>query len=293
MRVALRYMNWLYNPLHDLDASGIYDLLSTSSPTEHRLYLNLGYWRQAASFDEASDALALLVGETARMGAGDVVLDCGFGFGDQDMLWAQRLKPERIIGLNVTASQVAVAQRRIAEIGFAERVELRHASATEMPIASDSVDKVLALESAFHFCTRERFFREAYRVLRPGGRLVTADIIPMPAVSGITARLQHRISWALMARKFAIPTENAYTRPVYESRLEASGFEQIQVESIRDMVYAPLHRYVTENPGILKHLHPMVRLPARLALRFRASTLYRGLDYVLATAVKCRNRPYS
>ncbi len=286
LRESLSYLNWLYNPFHGLDASRIYDLLSTSSPTEDGLYLNLGYWHDAVNFDQASDALALLVGETARIGSGDTVLDCGFGFGDQDILWAQKLSPKRIVGLNISESQVAVAQRRVAEMGLEDRIDLRLGSATEMPLESNSVDKVVAVECAFHFCTREAFFREAYRVLRPGGRLVTADIIPMPAVSGYTARLEQQMSWALTAGKFAIPAQNAYTRPTYHSKLASSGFEQIQVESIRDKVYAPLHHYLAEHPETLKRLHRVVRLPVRVALRFEAASVYRGLDYVLATAVK-------
>ncbi len=286
LRQDLGYLNWLLNPFHGLDASGIYDLLSTSSPTEFGLYLNLGYWRDAANVDQASDALAMLVAQAARIGGGDTVLDCGFGFGDQDILWAQRLKPKRIIGLNITASQVTMARRRVAEAALSDRIDLRHGSATEMLIAPDSIDRVVALESAFHFHTRERFFREAWRVLRPGGRLVTADIIPMPADRRFSARLQQQLSWRLMAGKFAIPRANAYTRAAYHCKLAQCGFENIRVESIRDQVYRPLHEYLSEHPKRLQRLHRMARLPARMTLRADAASVYAGLDYVLATALK-------
>lgn len=286
LRESLGYLNWLYNPFHGLDAPGIYDLLATSSPTERGLYLNLGYWRDAADVDAASDALAMLVGETAELEPEDTILDCGFGFGDQDILWAQTFKPGRIIGLNITASQVEVARRRVSKLGLDDCIDLRHGSATEMPIESASVDKVVAVECAFHFRSRERFLREAWRVLRPGGRLVLADIIPAPSVRGFPARLEQHLSWRLVAGKFAIPPENAYTRPTYHSKLAMSGFEQISVESIREYVYAPLHRFLAEHPETLTRLHPMARLPAKLALRFEATSVYRGLDYVLASARK-------
>ncbi len=286
LRESLGYLNWLYNPFHGLDASGIYDLLATNAPTERGLYLNLGYWREATGLDAASNALAMLVGETARLGPADSVLDCGFGFGDQDILWTQTLKPGHIVGLNITASQVEVARRRVAKLGLDEQIDLRQGSATDMPIESASMDKVTAVECAFHFRSRETFFREAWRVLRPGGRLVLADIIPAPAVRGFPARLEQRLSWRLVAGKFAIPSENAYTKPTYHAKLAMSGFEQIRVESIREHVYAPLHRFLAEHPQTLQRLHPMARLPARLALRFEATPVYRGLDYVLASAVK-------
>jgi ubiquinone/menaquinone biosynthesis C-methylase UbiE len=219
------------------------------------------------------------------------VLDCGFGFGDQDILWAQTLNPGHIIGLNITASQVELARRRIAKLGLDERIDLRRGSATDMPIESASVDKVVAVECAFHFRSRETFFREAWRVLRPGGRVVLADVIPMPAVRGFPGRLEQRLSWGLVAGKFAIPPENAYTRPTYHAKLAMSGFGQIQIESIREHVYAPLHRFLAEHPRTLDRLHPMARLPVKLALRFEATSAYRGLDYVLASATKPKQLP--
>ncbi len=291
LRESLGYLNWLYNPLCALDARGVYDLISTRTPTKEGLYLNLGYWQTATTVDEASEALALLVGETAQIGDGDTVLDCGFGFGDQDILWAQKLSPRRIVGLNITPSQIAVARRRVAQAGLAHRVDLRIGSATDMPIESGSVDKVVALECAFHFHTREQFFREAWRVLRPGGRLVCADIIPMPIARHLPARSRQArsrqgIGWSMVARMFAIPPENAYPLPCYRSKMAANEFEQICVDSIREDVYEPLHRYLVRNPNMLSRLHPVARLPVRLMLRFEAARVYGSLDYVLATATK-------
>jgi SAM-dependent methyltransferase len=285
-RQDLAYVNWLFNPLHGLDAGGIYDLLSTGVATESGLYLNLGYWSEAVDIDAASEALAMLVGEAAGMQPGDTVLDCGFGFGDQDLLWARALGPARIIGLNITASQVALARERVAAAGLGERVDLRHGSATAMPIESASIDKVVALECAFHFRTRERFFKEAWRVLRPGGRLVTADIIPMPHARDLRTRVKQRFSWGLVASKFAIPARNAYPLPGYRSRLAGCGFGNVRLESIRDRVYAPLHDYLRGHPERLERLHPLARRLARRALRSEADSVYAGLDYVLASAMK-------
>jgi len=286
LRRTLGYLHWVYNPFQRLDASRVYDLLSTYAATERGLYLNLGYWDQATDLDGASEALATLVADTARIGPQDQVLDVGFGFADQDILWARTHRPAEIIGLNITASQVEVARRRVAELGLAGQIDLRHGSATAMPLPDESVDKVVALECAFHFRSREDFFREALRVLRPGGRLVAADIIPMPARSSSLLRLKQRMSWRLVAGKFAIPPENAYTRPNYHAKLKMAGLDQVQVRSIRDQVYAPLHHWLAEHPDTVKRLHPMARLPARIALRLEANSVYSGLDYVLASAVK-------
>lgn len=280
------FLNWLLNPFHGLKTTEVYDLIGTTSMTEHRLYLNLGYWRAVATIDDASEALALLVAERGGMGAGDVVLDCGYGFGDQDILWMRNLKPAKIIGLNITRSQVERARKHVVDAGLEASIDLREGSATEMPVANESVDLVVSLESAFHYRTREDFFREAFRVLRPGGRLVTADIVPTKNADNPFRRLEQWISWRLVAGKFNIPPENYYLIPSYSNKLSRAGFVDIDIRSIRDDVYAPLHDYLSRDRTFVDKLPPVAKIMAKSAFSRPAESVYAGLDYILSYAQK-------
>ncbi|EIC20398.1 SAM-dependent methyltransferase [Thiorhodovibrio frisius] len=299
LAASVGFLNWLFNPLQRSDVRSVYDLLLEQSPTTRARYLNLGYWAGlepgentgADSLDDACDALVRLVGKRAGLGADDRLLDVGFGFGDQDLLWWREFAPKRIVGLNITASQVAVARKRVAAQELSQQIDLRLGSATAMPVAAGSVDVIIALECAFHFQTRERFFAEALRVLRPGGRLVLADIIPMPLVAGGGERWQQRLTWALVAGKFAIPKANAYPLASYVDKLAEAGFAPVEVESIRHDVYQPLHAHLREHPDILARLHPLLAFAVRLALKADAKTLFSGLDYVLASAIKPGGAP--
>src|SRR6266516_5296834 len=195
---------------------------------EQSFYHNLGYWRDGPqTLDEACEAMAKLLGDAAAFGPQDEVLDVGFGFGDQDLFWCENFSPRRIVGLDIIPSHVALAQQRIRTSQMHDRVELRVGSATQLPFGENSFDKVVALESAFHFVTREVFFHEAYRVLRPGGRLVTAEPIPMACSK------QSWISGYLQRSMVATPGANQYPRGTYGRKLEQSGFQDVQVISIR------------------------------------------------------------
>jgi microcystin synthetase protein McyJ len=201
------------------------------------LWLNLGYWERARTYPEAAADLARKLAAAARLGPGDVVLDAGFGFAEQDLLWVREYDVARIIGVNVTKLHVEVAQARAKALGLDGRLDLRLGSATELPLDAGSVDKVVALESAFHFDTRERFFDEAARVLKPGGRIATADC--MPYLGEKPAGLVNWLGW----RRWGVPPANIYDREAYKEKLAARGFRDIEVESIRHHVFPGMHRY--------------------------------------------------
>lgn len=201
------------------------------------LWLNLGYWKQARTYPEAAADLARKLAAAARLGRGDVVLDAGFGFAEQDLLWVREYDVGRIIGVNVTKLHVEVAQARAKAHGLLDRLDLRLGSATELPLEAGSVDKVVALESAFHFDTRERFFDEAFRVLKPGGRIATADCLPY--LGEKPTGLVNWLGW----RRWGVPPANIYDSDAYRAKLVERGFKDIEVESIRHHVFPGMHRY--------------------------------------------------
>jgi ubiquinone/menaquinone biosynthesis C-methylase UbiE len=285
---SLDFLGWAYTPFRPLNAIGIYNLVSTQAFTEEGLYLNLGYWKNAQTIDQACEAMVSLVAETAAMGPSDDVVDVGFGFAQQDILWVERFAPRHITGLNLTPSQVRIARRRVDRRGMNDRIKLLEGSATDMRLSASSCDVVTAVESAFHFATRERFFAEAFRVLRPGGRVVLADLIRnAPAVHPLARAMQDCI-WSGFARTFAVPPANADRRDSYAEKLRASGFGEVRVISISEHVFSGWHRALREDRALMRRLPLAGRLPYAILRGLEARTIYGAFDYVLAAAQKPR-----
>ncbi|MFH8620244.1 SAM-dependent methyltransferase [Streptomyces sp. NPDC017979] len=209
------------------------------------LHGNYGYWAPGcADQDEACEAMAEEIAGRAGITGGDRVLDAGFGYGGPAIHWARTRRPQRIVGLNVTPSQIAIARQGVKDQGLSDVIELRLASATSLPFADGSFDRVVALESSVHFHTRQTFFQEALRVLRPGGTLTLTDPAPREGMrtdgGGVIGKLDD------LRRKKVIPNANWYPRSVYVERLKQAGFVDVQVEDVTDRVLEPNAAFVRE-----------------------------------------------
>jgi tocopherol O-methyltransferase len=196
--------------------------LKSTFPAIHFGFYDLSATRHDAALDNANRVMARLAG----VRAGDEALDAGCGMGGS-CFWLARRMGVRVVGITPVAAQIEACRRRAAkEKGLEGQVAFYQADYCHTPFPDAAFDVIWACESLCHAERKAEFYREAYRLLRPGGRIVIMEYVrvarPLPARGE-----QLLADWL---RRWAIPDIDS--REEHMTHARGAGFRDIQV---RDM----------------------------------------------------------
>src|SRR5438876_6089332 len=200
----------------ELSSCGDKCCTSTSAET-------LGYSTEQSTITPEAANLGLGCGNPlaiASLQPGQTVLDLGSGAGFDCFLAARAAGPSgKVIGVDMTDEMLAQARENARKNGFAN-VEFRFGEIEALPVADESVDVIISNCVINLSPQKERVFREAFRVLRTGGRLAVADVVA-------TAPLPEEVKgdWAAYTGCMAGASEI----DELEKMLGSAGFDRVKV----------------------------------------------------------------
>ena len=160
----------------------------------------------------------------AALSPGDIVLDLGSGGGIDVLLSAQRVGPTgKAYGLDMTDEMLALARENQRKAGV-ENVEFLKGEIEEIPLPDGSVDVIISNCVINLSADKDRVLAEAFRVLKPGGRLAVSDVVVRgevpPAIRKSVELWIGCVAGALEERE-------------YREKLAKAGFEAIDLEPTR------------------------------------------------------------
>ncbi|HTQ61402.1 MAG TPA: arsenite methyltransferase [Candidatus Solibacter sp.] len=185
----------------------------------------------------------------AKLNAGETVLDLGSGGGIDVLLSARRVGPTgKAYGLDMTDEMLALANENKRKAG-ADNVEFLKGEIEHIPLPDNSVDVIISNCVINLSADKDAVLREAFRVLKPGGRFAVSDVVTR---GEIAPAIRHSILLWVGCVAGALE-ENEY-----RSKLAAAGFAGIEVEPTRIYRVEEAREFLTEKGLDVEALAPQV-----------------------------------
>ena len=180
--------------------------------------------------------------DAAAIQPGETVVDLGSGVGLDVFLAADRVGPSgRAIGVDMTPEMIAKARANATRLG-ATNAEFHLGEIENLPVTNESADVIISNCVINLLPDKRPAFTEAFRILRPGGRLVVSDIVsarPLPR-------------WFATAERWAACLGGAIPETDYLDAIRQAGFVDVEVISkkryVQPLLYSATIRAVKPGP---------------------------------------------
>jgi cyclopropane fatty-acyl-phospholipid synthase-like methyltransferase len=206
--------------------------------------LNFGYWEEKDSTPlDAQKKMCDIFAQKAQLNSNQNIVDVGSGLGDPAFLWFSQYNPVNLTCININFKQLQISNHKSIKNNLTDNLNFLNSTATLLPFANESVDRVVALESAQHFKPLNFFISESFRILKKDGILALA--IPVMLEN-------HKSPMMKLGTLSMTWSSEHYSIDFVKSIINQTGFKNLNLQKIGSNVYTPLANYYFENRDSLK-----------------------------------------
>ena len=260
-------------------------------------YVNWGYWSEGVATEDPCLKLVLRTAQALQLAEENdaVVLDVGSGLGGPGRAILEHFpQVKKIIGINISAAQIACAAETVKRLGLDEKITYRLLDATagmEL-LQGEGINSIVCIEALAEMADLGKVFAGCHAILPIGGRIAFCDIVrTTPHHSSLWQRF-----WGNLLMVVTKVIFNDHWRSVeeYTKALELANFGDIKVESIGDRVFLPFCEYAKGRFDVLRHYEPFPPYIRFLAYWFARANVFalghlpdlKQIDYVIISAQK-------
>tara|TARA_Y100000590_G_scaffold200782_1_gene228141 strand:- start:4413 stop:5243 length:831 start_codon:yes stop_codon:yes gene_type:complete len=242
--------------------------------------LNFGYWhKDDTSPIDAQNRLCTTIAQLTELDSANTLLDVGSGLSSPSMMWSRLYPSISILCLNINYNQLQLAKQTLNKNRMNSMINVINSTATKFPLPSNSMERIIALESAQHFKPFHNFISESYRVLKNDGILTFA--IPVTTKNSNMKLGILSLTWS---------SEHYSENFVISKTCEK--FRIIKKMKIGSDVFEPLTDYYVKNRQILRK-NILATYPSyvenilfKSLLKMKKVSHEKLIDYLLIKCVK-------
>ena len=243
--------------------------------------LNFGYWdKKDTSPIDAQNRLCDKIGKIAELNSANSLLDVGSGLSSPAIMWAKLYPNIDISCLNINYTQLQLAKKIVKEKIPNSIIHEINSTSTMLPFSTNSVERIIALESAQHFKPFSNFISESHRVLKKDG-IFTFAIPVVKKNSSIKNLGILALTWS----------SEHYTQDFVISKT-TKKFKLIEKTEIGSDVFESLTNYYIKNRNMLKN-KILTHYPSyvenilfKSLLKMKKASREELIDYLLIKCIK-------